>query len=254
MSLLNNVISGPTPGAPKGIICGSPGAGKTTFGASAPGAILLDIENGANAVTCARTPYLETWPEIEKWLKELLNGQHDYRVVVIDTIDWLMRRMEEHVSGAMINREQTLNKSHQGYGNGAQVLTNYVYLNLFPVLDRIIQKGIAVIMLAHATRREFTDAEGVTIEKTVPALPKNFLDIFVEWSDFVGTIRFDKNGGRQLALTSDNVVLAKNRYSLPAAIPFAWDSFAGAIKNYHAQNKKKENKKIDMKPATEKDN
>ena len=47
-TLTNIIITEPTPMPPKGIIYGSPGVGKTTFGASAPGALIVDCEHGAN--------------------------------------------------------------------------------------------------------------------------------------------------------------------------------------------------------------
>ena len=68
MSILQSTLENPSPSAPKGIIYGPPGIGKTTFGASAEGSIIIDCENGAGAIRCSRTPYLATWPEIEKWL------------------------------------------------------------------------------------------------------------------------------------------------------------------------------------------
>jgi len=245
MSLLDKLIRGKTPTMPKGIICGSPGCGKTTFGASAPGHILIDCENGANATSATRTPYLETWPEMADVIDSLLNEKHDYKIVVIDTIDWMVRRLEEQVSGCKDNSEQTLNRSHGGYGNGKQVLKNEIYLNLLPKLDRLVCKNIGVILLAHASRQEITDADGVTVEKTVPALPKEFLETFTEWSDFVCTVRRDRDGGRFLSTVEDDRVLAKNRYGLPPQIPFKWDAFSGEIKKFFSvqSNPKQEVKK-----------
>ncbi|MBN1911827.1 MAG: AAA family ATPase [Pirellulales bacterium] len=99
MSVLNDVIQNPSPSAPKGIVYGPPGVGKTTFGATAEASILVDCENGAGAIPCKRTPYLATWPEIEKWLLAVQRDEHVYKTLVIDSIDWLLRRLEEHVAG-----------------------------------------------------------------------------------------------------------------------------------------------------------
>ena len=244
MSLLQTLIRGKTPTMPKGIICGPPGCGKTTFGASAPGHILIDCENGANATAANRTPYLETWPQMQSWLRALLDEKHENKVVVIDTIDWLVRRMEEHVSGAKADAKETLNRSHGGYGNGKQVLKNEIYLNLLPMLDKLVCQGIGVILLAHASRQDVIDADGVAVEKTVPALPRDFLETFTEWSDFVCTVRRDRDGGRYLSTVEDDRVLAKNRYGLPAAIPFTWPDFSGEIKKFYTvQSTEKTEKK-----------
>ena len=66
MSMFNSIIKNPSPSAPKGIIYGPPGIGKTYYGASADASIIIDCENGAGAIPCCRTPYLATWPEIVK--------------------------------------------------------------------------------------------------------------------------------------------------------------------------------------------
>jgi len=178
--------------APKGIIYGPPGSGKTTFGASAEKPLIIDCENGAAHVACARTPYLASWPEIKPWLDGLAAGDHEYQAVVIDSIDWLLRRIEEQVAGvdgSPAGMKQTLNRSHGGYGNGRQVLKNYVYQYLLPMLDRMVNAGLAVLLLAHATRRSITTIDGIDLEKSAPEIHPDLVGTMIEWSDFVNAIR-----------------------------------------------------------------
>lgn len=230
MSIMDSVISKQTPTAPKGIIYGGPGVGKTTFAASAENSLIVDCENGAGTVQCQRTTFLETWPAIEQWLTAIEKDKHQYQVVAIDTVDWLVRRLEEHVAGVTgTSFTSTINKSHGGYGNGKQVLKNYIYRCLLPCLDRIVNRGIAVILLAHAKRTDITDVDGVTIEKTTPDLPDDYLNVFIEWADFVCLARKYVDGRRTLLTVEDNRALAKNRYGLPTEIDFSWTSFASAI-------------------------
>ena len=230
MTLLNNIIDNPNPSAPKGIIYGPPGVGKTTFGARATNALIIDCENGAGAIACQRTPYLATWPEIHAWLQTIETEEHPYQAIAIDSVDWLLRRIEEHVSGCGNGKiDSTLNRSHGGYGNGKQVLKNYVYQILLPLLDRIVARGIAVLLLAHAKRTEITDIDGITVEKTTPELPDGYLNVMVEWSDFVCLARMDSEGNRQIVTRETPRALAKNRYHLPEVIAFDWQSFVGAI-------------------------
>ncbi len=229
MNLLESVIRKPAPSAPKGIVYGPPGVGKTTFGASAEGALIIDCENGAGAVQCQRTPYLSAWSEIDAWLTTLETEDHPYKVVAIDSLDWLLRRIEEQVSGAIGKVEATLNRSHGGYGNGKQVMKNYVYQQLLPRLDRIVNRGIAVLLLAHAKRTEITDVDGITTEKTTAEIPDGYLNVFVEWSDFVCLARYDGEGGRVLITEETPRALAKNRYGLPSVIPLTWQAFASAV-------------------------
>ena len=99
MTLMNSLITNTTPTPPKMIVYGQPGVGKTTFAASA-NAVLLDCENGAGAVTnLTRTPYLQSWPQMRKWLVELadLDKTNAPQALAIDTIDWMVQRIVEHV-------------------------------------------------------------------------------------------------------------------------------------------------------------
>ncbi|MGD9126558.1 MAG: ATP-binding protein [Planctomycetia bacterium] len=232
MTLLDHIINKNTPSPPKGIVYGPPGIGKSTFGASAGNSLIIDCENGVGAIACKRTPYLASWPEILSWLQVIENEDHSYETIVVDSIDWLVRRIEEHVSGCASGKtDATLNRSHGGYGNGKQVLKNYVYQMLLPLLDRIVSRGVAVILLAHVKRTEVTDVDGLTVEKTVPDLLDDYLNTIVEWSDFVCLARMDGEENRYLVTRETSRALAKNRYHLPEVLPFDWPSFAGAIAN-----------------------
>jgi len=216
--------------APKGIVHGPPGVGKTTFGAGS-GGLIIDTENGAAHVQCDRTPYLPDWPAIQQWLDALAAGGHQYGTIVVDSVDWLLRRAEEHVSGvdgSTTGMRQTLNRSHGGYGNGKQVLKNYVYQYLLPTLDSLVNADVAVLLLAHTTRREITTIDGITIEKSTPEIHPDLANTMIEWSDFVGAARMTTDG-RQLILYETNQLLAKNRYGICDPLPLSWSALIDAM-------------------------
>ena len=125
--------------------------------------------------------------------------------------------------------DQTINRSHGGYGNGKQVFKNYVWQDLLQQLDRLIVRGMAVILLAHAKRVEITDVDGITTEKVSADLPEGYLNIFVEWSDFVCLAKAAPDGKRILITQETHRALAKNRYGMPPELPFDWPSFQTAI-------------------------
>jgi hypothetical protein len=240
MPLPSTVLNQTDLRAPKGIVYGPPGVGKTTFGANTSRPLIVDCENGAAHVRCDRTPYLADWPSIQQWLAALAGGGHDYGTVVVDSVDWLLRRAEEHVSGvdgSLMGMKQTLNRSHGGYGNGKQVLRNYVYQYLLPTLDKMVNAGIAVVLLAHATRREITTIDGVTFEKSAPEIHPDLANTMIEWSDFVGAARLSGES-RELILCETNQLLAKNRYGITTALPLSWPALVGAMSNPSAQGEK----------------
>jgi hypothetical protein len=227
---MDNIIKSCTPQAPKGVIYGAPGVGKTTFAAGAANALILDCENGAGNIPCERTPYLGKWADIVAWLDAMEKDAHKVKVMAIDSIDWLVRRAEEHVSGAGAGKlDQTLARSHGGYGNGKQVLRNYIYADLLPRLDRINARGIAVILLGHARRVDIIDVDGISTEKSAPDLPDDVLSTIIEWSDFVGVARKNPDGARSLTMEDGPRAVAKNRYGITAPVAFDWKSFESAV-------------------------
>jgi len=219
--------------APKGIIYASTGVGKTIFGLNSYKRFVLNCENGTVYTKKGVTDYLRTWDEMFPWLEAMAYEEHNYKTFVVDTIDWLLRRIEEHVSstgGKANGLDATLNKSHGGYGNGKQVLMNYIYQKVLPLLDAMVDRGIAVILLAHASRQNIINIDGVTIEKSTPDIHPVLQQTFVEWADFVGAAKIEGQD-RVLFLNETGQMLAKNRYGIDEPIRFDWDSFVGAIKN-----------------------
>lgn len=216
---------------PKGIIYGHVGVGKTIFGLNAHKRILLNCENGAAYTDQGVTDYLRTWNEILPWLTALAKEKHDYKTCVVDTVDWLLRRIEEHVSntdGKVKGLEATLNKSHGGYGNGKLVLMNYVYQSLLPLFDEMVDQGIAVILLAHSTRQNIINPDGVNFEKSAPAIHPSLRDVIVEWCDFVGFTRIE-NDDRVLHLTETGQYIAKNRYGIDKPLKLDYKTFRNAM-------------------------
>ncbi|HRS72338.1 MAG TPA: AAA family ATPase [Anaerohalosphaeraceae bacterium] len=209
----------------------------TTFGAATHKPIIIDCENGAAHMQCDRTPYLADWDTIQPWLEALAHDEHTYGTVVIDSIDWLLRRMEERVAGVNgdpRNMDKTMNRSHGGYGNGKQVLRNYVYQYLLPTLDAMVNKGISVVLLAHASRRTITTIDGISMEKSAPEIHPDLMNTMVEWSDFVGAARMDGDL-RELVLNETAQLLAKNRYGISGVLPLDWNCFINAMSNHKPQ-------------------
>jgi len=219
--------------APKGIVYGPPGVGKTTFGAST-GGVVVDTENGIpQGLDVLHTPYLDSWPKIESCLSSILSVQDKPQAIVVDTVDWMLRRIEEHVAGTDGSTKgmvSTLNKSQGGYGNGKQVLRNYVYQYLLPTLDKLVNSGVAVVLLAHTVRRELTSMEGGTYERSMPAIHPDLADVMIEWSDFVGAACIQANQ-RTLILQETGQLVAKNRYGISSPVLLNWGDFVDAICN-----------------------
>ncbi len=234
MSLLESLITTTMIAPPKLLVYGLPGIGKTTLAASAR-AVLLDCENGAGTIPgLRRTPYLESWPQMRDWLVELARANtKDISVVAIDTIDWLLHRVTEYVVIDLDGKSpqeitNTLGAAHGGYYRAREVVQNIVSRELFPLLNALTARGIVILLLAHAANAKMTTPEGYDLRLAAPDLPTWIAPLFVEWADAV-LYAHQSGGERTLQTVGSNVVLAKNRYSLPAELPLQWPALMAAI-------------------------
>lgn len=214
------VIKQITPTAPKLMLYSLPGVGKSTLAAKLKNPIFLDIEGGLNYIECTRTEQITDLETFYTYLIELCRAKDkEYDTIVIDSVDWLVRKIVETAAGIDSNNlDATLNKSNGGYGNGKQVLENHIRTKLLPTLVALNKKGYGICLIAHAERKDMMDADGVDTERITPKIDVNTMNVFVEWVDNVFYLKKDNNGNRVLVLDSDMIALAKNRLSLSGEV------------------------------------
>ena len=235
--LQDQLIRATTPSPPKIILYGQAGVGKSTFAGRAKAA-MIDCEDGAgNIAGLVRTPYLATWPEQLRWLQEFIQSPPEgTHAVAVDTLDWMVHRIEEHVSidldpknaGSLMS---TMGSSHGGYFKARDMVKNIVYRELFPMFNAIIASGRPVILLAHASNAKLTTPEGFDMKVAAPDLPEYLLQTFIEWADAV-LYANHVNGERTVQTQGTGVILAKNRYDLEPVEPFDWAHIANKIKQH----------------------
>ena len=73
------------------MLYGTHGIGKSTFGAMAEKPIFVPTEDGLADIDCESFPLARSLGEVMAALESLYSGDHDYRTVVIDSLDWLER-------------------------------------------------------------------------------------------------------------------------------------------------------------------
>lgn len=242
MSILRTVKTGPTVAPPRILLHGQEGVGKTTWAARIPGSLTLTAEDGGGDLDYARAE-VPTWAELRAAVRELLNTEHNYRTVVVDTIDTYQGLLWEHIckQGNVSSIEE------MGYGKGYTQAAEEMG-RLAVDLDLLRSKrSMAVVLLAHSHVKRFDDPMGNPFDRYEIRLHKQTASIWTSWADgiffaaFEVTVKVDKRatvldkgkatgGKRVLYTTKDPAYDAKNRWSLPEELPLTFEAFAKAFR------------------------
>ena len=219
------VLKGQAVTAPKLMLYGLSGVGKSSLAAKLKRPIFLDFEGGLNYLGVDRTAqYLdldEFYKDLVSLYREAESGKRQYDTIVIDSVDWMVRKVVEKAAGIdRHNLTETLNRSNGGYGNGKQVLENHIRTKLLPTLVALNKLGYGICLVAHADRKDLMDADGVDVERVTPKIDVNTMNVFVEWCDNVFYLKHI-NGERILVLEGNDNVLAKNRLNLTGEVKLA---------------------------------
>lgn len=127
------------------LIYGAPKIGKSTFCSQGDHAVFLATEAGLNHLDTYQVP-VATWPELQDACAEIAAGQHDFRTVIIDTIDNALQ-MCEH---AVCERHGIKHPSDLEYGKGYALVTN----EFTRVLTKLALLPYGLYLISHAEQIE----------------------------------------------------------------------------------------------------
>jgi len=244
MSLLSKVTTGKQALPPRLTVYGWEGVGKSTLGNSAPNAIFIDAEGGLGELDCARFPLAKTGDEVFAALAELRAAEHPYNTIVIDTADSVERLF--HADVCKRYGTNSIEKAAGGYGKG-YVEAAALFERMFTALDALrLEKGMIVMVLAHAKVEKFYDPELGEFDRYSPRLHKTACALLKEWSDAVlfatRRMRIERDGDRSqakpigagageriLKTEGGPACVAKNRYNMAVEIPMSWAAVCDAI-------------------------
>lgn len=237
---LNSIKHSTAMAAPRLMVYGVEGIGKTTFAAGAPNPIFILTEDGLGSLQISHFPIARTLSEVMEAIGTLYSEKHDFQTVVIDSLDWLeaiiVRELEEKYDAKDL-----------AYGKGALIAAEK-WRALLDGLDALRnERGMSVILLAHTMIKRFDSPEVEPYDRYQPKLQDRSNAVVREWADAVlfanyktivkkADVGFNKevsrgiSTGERLLFTSERpAYMAKNRYSLPDTIGFSWNDFVQAI-------------------------
>lgn len=235
---LANVTRGKQEKPLRAILYGVEGVGKSTFASQAPSPIFLCSEDGTSQLDIARFPSPRSWAEVLEAIRVLTHEEHDFKTLVIDTLDWLEPLCWHHV--CQLAGKQSIEEF--GYGKG-YLLALEQWRQLLGRLDVLVRtRRMHVVLLAHAAIRRVDDPQTGPFDRYRMKLHDKTSDVLREWVDAVlfarhEVVTFERNGktrgrssgARVLHTTWTAAYDAKNRFDLPETLPLAWDELEAAV-------------------------
>jgi phage nucleotide-binding protein len=190
------------------LIYGQPGIGKTTFGVSAPDAVLFDYDGGVQRINGAhQVPTLQptSWEDTNLALQEIQNEMPEIKTIVIDTVGKMLDYMSAYIiknDSKMAMRDGSL--SLKGYGVRKQMFVNFI--------KQLALMGKNVVFIAH----EREERRGEETFKR-PEIGGSSANDLIKELDLVG---YMYAVGKERVITFDpaEYYYAKNTCNLPAAI------------------------------------
>ena len=190
------------------LIYGQPGIGKTTFGVSAPTAVLFDYDGGVQRINGAhQVPTLQptSWEDTSLALQEIQNEMPEIKTIVIDTVGKMLDYMSAYIiknDPKMAMRDGSL--SLKGYGVRKTMFVNFI--------KQLAIMGKNVVFIAH----EREERRGEETFKR-PEIGGSSANDLIKELDLVG---YMYAVGKERIITFDpaEYYYAKNTCNLPAAI------------------------------------
>jgi len=235
------VKTGKIPSPKKVCIYGPEGIGKSTFASQFPSPIFIDTEGSTKELDVHRFDRSLEFHVIEYDIEELFKEKHNYKTLVIDTVDWL----ENYIERDVCKKANKQNIEDFGYGKGYTYLKDKFQKFLYELTELQQHRGMHILFVAHSEIAKFEQPESagsydryqLKCSKKITPLIKEWVDLllFVNYKTFVVDSEGKKRGvgGRERILYTQHSPSwdAKNRHNLQAEIPFDYKSIKSIIDN-----------------------
>lgn len=226
---------------PRICIYGVHGVGKSTFASKFPKPIFISTEEGLDSLDVTSFPRAKKIDDIAESIGTLAKEEHDFKTVVIDSVDWLIEPL------IVADVDSKYDEKAQAYGKG-QMYVAETFREILQGLDVLRKKrGMNVVLLAHSAVIRFDDPRTEPYDRYQPKIPNRCNGLLQEWVDvmaFAGykvlikktdvgfnaqKARGITTGERLLHFVEQPAFVAKNRYSLPEDMEMVYDEFAKLV-------------------------
>ena len=256
-----NITKGKVHTAQKVVIYGPEGIGKSTFAAQFPEPLFVDTEGSTKKLDVARFDKPTSWTMLTDQINHVKQNPSACKTLVIDTVDWA----EQLCIDDLCSRHQKKGIEDFGYGNG-YVYEKEEFGRFLNSLEELIEKGINVVLTAHAQLRKFSQPDeigeydrwelklGKKTGSQISPLVKEWADmvLFANYKTFAVATdkegkKFKAQGGQRIMYTQHHPCWdAKNRDGLPEEIPFEYSQIKHIIEPIGSTKKPKEEPRVQI--------
>ena len=157
------------------LVYGPSKIGKSTWCAQAEGALFLATEAGLNNLDVFQVP-IGSWEDFLNACKEIAEGKHHFKTIIVDTIDNAYRMCAEYIC----QKFKIEHESDLGYGKGYALVNNEFYR----VLNKLALLPYGLYLISHSQERELETRTG-KLTRIVPTLPEKARKIVIGMVDVI---------------------------------------------------------------------
>ena len=201
------------------LLYGDPKIGKTTFCSQSSNALFLSTEAGTNALEIFEIK-VKDWSHFKECLNALVEEEHEYEHLIIDTVDILYRMCADYVC-----EEQGIkHEAELEFGKGYHL----VNLEFQTVITKMCKIGLGVIFVSHAKEYEHKTRTG-SITKSIPTLPASCMRFLTGLVDIILYAESIKTGdGEERIINtkpSENFMAGDRTGKIPVELPLDYKTF-----------------------------
>lgn len=249
-----NITKGKTAAPMRLVVYGEPGVGKSTFAAQFPEPVFVQTEDGLGNIDTDKFPVSATFAEVLQHLKEIHDEPHEYRTVVVDSLDWLEPLIWAKVCQDSIPPLKHIDEF--GYGKGYNFAEEY-WKEFLKAINAIrSDRRMNVVLVAHAATSKIERPGEASYDRWCLKLHKRAAARIEEWADIILLAKrnivtstkkdgmktvtraeaIEQNGSDRILVTDGGPqCLAKSRFPLPAELPLSYEAFVAEFKKNFAK-------------------